>query len=332
MGVDPTIKDVARALGIHHATVSRALNGNTAVKSATRELIIKKAEEMGYKPNLLAKGFRNGRTNTIAVIVPDLRHHFFAGFVSAVSRKAYDAGFSLMVFQSDDKYEIEKQIIHSLRSYRVAGIAASITEETIDSSHFNLLAEDNVPIVYFDRVPDDALFSTITINNKEIIYNTVKRMSEKGKRKIAYLYSASQLSIFRERLAGYTQAMHDLKLSYTCMLASGYFKEDGYTNTEKLMNMADKPDCILCMNDEVAIGALKYLHKNNYRIPEDVALVGFDNNPMVIASTPEIASIDQLIDVFSDQTINLLLSQISGASQEIKKIVLSANLIERQSI
>lgn len=328
-----TIKDVARELGIHHVTVSRALRNCDSVKKETRDLIKKKASELGYKPNRLAQSFRNKRSNVLAVIVPELQHYFFAKFISDFVQRANEAGYSVMVFQSSEKLSIEKEIVDSLISYRVAGVIASISEETIDGGYFDLLNEENIPYVFFDRVPDLVKASQVIVNNFQGAYNAVTTMIRSGRKRIAYISTPSKLNVFRDRLAGYKQALKDNNLTFKeeMVTQGGLFMEDGFAATKLLMELKEKPDGILAVRDEVGIGAIKYLKKAGIRIPEDMAVIGFDNDPMGIACEPELTTVKQSIPSIAACTFDLLLKQIKDNTLNFEKMIIEPEIIERGS-
>lgn len=328
-----TIKDLAKDLGIHHATVSRALRGSNSVKEETKELIKKKAKEMGYKPNLLAQGFRNKRSNVLAILVPDIQYHFFSKFISDFTRRAYEKGYSVMVFQSSEKLNNEKEIINSLASYRVAGVIASVTKETTDGSHFDLLKDDGIPCVFFDRVPDKIEVSQVLVDNLQGAYDAVIMMIRSGKKNIAYISTNNQLNVFQDRLAGYKRALNDngLRFKKELVINGGFFMEDGFTGAKILMNYKDRPDGILAVRDEVAIGVIKYLKKTGIRVPEDVAVIGFDNDPMGIACEPELTTVKQSISNMVDSTFCILMNHIENNAFEFRKKIIDAEIIKRGS-
>ncbi len=328
-----TIKDLAKELGIHHVTVSRALRNCDSVKKETRELIKKKAKELGYKPNLLAQGFRNKRSNVLAILVPDLQHHFFSKFISDFAQKAYENGYSVMVFQSSEKLSSEKEIVNSLISYHVAGVIASVTKETTDGSHFDLLKDGGIPYVLFDRVPDKIKASQVLVNNFQGAYDAVTMMIGSGRKHIAYISAFNQLNVFRDRLAGYKQALIDNGLPFKEELVTdgGFFMEDGFAEAQILMNLEEKPDGILAVRDEVAIGVIKYLKKIGTRVPEDVAVIGFDNDPMGIACEPELTTVKQSIPNMVESTFDLLMNLIEDSTCDFKKKIINAEIVQRGS-
>ncbi|MEM9141703.1 MAG: LacI family DNA-binding transcriptional regulator [Bacteroidota bacterium] len=329
-----TIKDVARELGIHHATVSRALRDTGSVKAETQERIRKKATELGYKPNRLAQDFRNKRSNVLAIVVPDLRAFFFAKFVSDFMATAKEAGYSVMVFQSGEKPGIEKDIVDSLIGYRVAGVVASVTKDTVQESPFDILKAENIPYVFFDRAPEQTEAPQVVLHNFQGTYDAVTAMVKSGKKRIAYITNPCNHQIFRDRLAGYKQALkdNDLYCSDEMVREGGYFMLDGFAHTEDLMGLNEKPDGILAVRDEMAIGVIKYLRKHGIRVPHDVAVIGFDNEPMGMACEPELTTVELSVPCMVAGSFELLLTQIKSGAVKVEKRIIEPKIIYRGSV
>lgn len=328
-----TIKEIAKELDLHHATVSRALNGNSKVKEETRNLVLEKAKELGYKPNLLAQNFRNKRSNIITIIVPDLKPHFFSRFTSDITDLTNDGRFMVMVFQSNDDPNVEKKILASLVSLRVSGVAVSIGLRTKSTDHFNILKDENIPLVFFDRVPMKTQFSTITLDNYNAVGLVVDEMVKRGKRKIAYITCNSHLKVFKDRLAGYENAISKAGLSYKKYVCiDQMFINDGYKIAPFLVDRKEKPDAIICVNDEVAIGVMRYLKEKKYSIPNDISVSGFDDNPMGKVFEPALSTLSQSTKILSKTTFDFLISQIEGKSSAKEDIILPMKLKIRSSL
>lgn len=329
-----TIKDVARELGIHHVTVSRALRDTGSVKKETREQIKKKANELGYKPNRLAQNFRNKKSNVLAVVVPDLRPNFFSKFVSDFMNIAQEAGYSVMIFQSSENVELQNKIIDSLIEYRVTGVVASVTKDTEHVNHFDILREENIPYVFFDRAPKNAKATQVLVNNFQGAYDAVIALINSGKRRIAYISTHYQHSIFRDRLAGYKQALKDNHLPYRkeLVIKGGFYMNDGFEQAKMLMSLNEKPDGILAVRDEIGIGAIKYFKKIGLQVPEDIAVIGFDNDPMGVACEPELTTVTQSIPSMVSCSFDLLISQINKNTLSYEKKTIEPSIIFRGSV
>lgn len=328
-----TIKDIARELGVHHSTVSRALNENSRVKSETRDNVWKKARELGYRPNRLAQEFRNKRSNAIGILVPEIQHHFFSKFISDFSREAHGSGFSVMVFQSDDKLMVEKEIIDSLVSYRVAGVVASVSKETTGAGNFGMLGKAGIPCVFFDRVPEDQGLSKVVLDNFGAAYDAVRILVNTGRRRIAFVSTPGSINVFNDRFSGYKKALEDYHILFDekMVIREGWFMEDGFVAARKLMDLPQLPDAVFATRDELAIGVIKFMKKSGIRIPDDVSVIGFDNDPMGIACEPELTTVNQLVPRMASVTFDLLRSQISNEVSEPEQKILHGEIIMRGS-
>ncbi len=328
-----TIKDIARELGVHHSTVSRALNENSRVKNETRDIVWMKARELGYRPNRLAQEFRNMRSNAIGILVPEIQHHFFSKFISDFSREAHGSGFSVMVFQSDGKLMVEKEIIDSLVSYRVAGVVASVSKETTGAGHFGMLKKAGIPCVFFDRVPEDPGLSKVVLDNFGAAYDAVRILVNTGRKRIAFVSTPGSINVFNDRFSGYKQALEDFHIQFDerMVIREGWFIEDGFIAARKLMGLPQLPDAVFATRDELAIGVIKFLKKSGIRIPDDVSVIGFDNDPMGIACEPELTTVNQLVPRMASVTFDLLRNHISNDVLEPEQKVLHAEIIMRGS-
>lgn len=330
-----TIKDIAQKLNLHHTTVSLALRNSPRIKAETRKLIHDTARELNYTPNLLALSFRSNRTFNIGVVVPDIHHHFFSKFISEFSKLAYKNGYSIMVFQSSEQLEIEKQNVEVLLKNQVDGIAASISIETIDDSHFQRVIDANVPLVLFDRVPESLKVNKVLVNNYDGAYKAVELLIKAGKRKIAHITGPCGINVYGDRLKGYKAALADFQIPFhgEYLIIGGFYLADGMRAAEQLMHLSDKPDAIFTVGDDLAVGVMKYLKNEGVKIPDDIAVIGFDNDPVGIAIDPELTTVEQPVQQIAQKTFELLIDQIQSEAPNVrqKSIILEPELIVRHS-
>jgi LacI family transcriptional regulator len=327
-----TIKDIAKELGIHHATVSRALKGSVRVKDDTRKIILEKVKELKYEPNLLAQSFRNKKTNIISVIVPDLKHHFFSKFISDITELTHDSGYMIMVFQSNDNPIIEEKILASLSGFRVAGVVASIGLQSKSTNHFDILLDNNIPLVFFDRVPVKTPFSTVKVDNISAVGTVVDELIQRGKKRIAYVSYNNHLNEYIDKQVGYERAILRNGLSYQkCVYVKNLFLNDGYKIAPFLVDGKENPDAIICVTDEIAIGIMKYLKEMKYAIPDDISVTGFDDDPLGMVCEPNLTTVSPCTEVMVDATFDLLSKQIEGKENIKKDIILPMKFIKRDS-
>ena len=320
-------------MGVHHTTVSLALRDSPLLKDETKEKIQAKAKEMNYRPNLLAQGFRSRSYKAIGLMVPSIHHHFFSKFISEITELASQAGYSVIVMQSNEKFETERMNIDSLLDSRIAGLIASISLETQDSNHFEIFTQEKVPLVFFDRIPNGFQGTTVTTNNYQLAYDAVEHMILKGRRVIAFITGNSQINVFNERIRGYKAALknHNLPVDNNLIIESGFEILTGAKSAEKLISHQKKPDGILAVNDRVAMGAIRFLKKQGFNIPEDISVVGFDNDPMGMAVEPELTTCRQPIEKLAEASFNAIMDQIETGNISEMNWIFDGELMMRGS-
>jgi LacI family transcriptional regulator len=328
-----TIKDIARELGVHHTTVSLALRNSHLLRDETREKIQARAKKMGYRPNRLAQGFRRRSSRVIGILVPAIHHHFFSKFISEITEFAFEAGYSIMVLPSNEKLETEKMNIEALIDNRVAGVIASISLETRNSRHFKVFVKEEVPLVFFDRIPNDFQGTTVVVNNYQLAYDAVELMIKKGRKTIAFITGSSHINVFSERTKGYKDALkrNHFAVDEKLIIDSGFEIINGAKAAKKLMSYKIKPDGILAVNDQVAMGAIKFLKRSGNRVPEDISVIGFDNDSMGLAVEPELTTCNQPIDKLARTALNAIMDQIENPGTARKNFIINGNLLLRNS-
>ncbi|UGU18223.1 LacI family transcriptional regulator [Sinomicrobium kalidii] len=334
---NPTIHEIARALNINSSTVSRALNNSSRVTQKTKEKVWAKARELGYQRNLLASNLRRSRSNTIGVVIPRISRHFFSSTIAGIEEAAFAAGFNVIICQSLEKLDREKSIVKNLIANRVDGILISVSMETTDSKHLEYFRDNGTPLVFFDRHCEDMPdASKVLIDDRQAAYDAVEHLIARGCKKIAHFSGPQELEIYKNRLKGYRQALKDHQIPYSSKLVfpSRLMEADGYDSARKLLKNNADIDGIFSANDVSAIGAVKYLKKQGKRIPEDIAIVGFSNEPISEVIEPSLTTVDQSGFEIGKIACDLLVNNIrneADAKVLNKAIVLKTTLIERGS-
>lgn len=332
---EPTIYDIARKLNIAASTVSRALNNNPIVSEQTRLLIVKTAHEMGYRPNSMAANFRTKRSNTIGIVLPLINRHFFSSVISGVEDVAYKNGFTVTISQSNDNFEKEEKIVHTYFSNRVDGVIISIGMQTKTFDHLRLISERNIPLVFFDRVTDEIQAHKIVVDDYNGAYKATSHLIEHGSKQIAHIGGPLNLKIYEDRLQGFKDAMKaaGLKVNESMLIHNSLTREDGTNAIITLMNAKLKPDAIFCANDTTALSAIIYLRSIGIKVPQDIAIVGFSNEPFSEVVTPSISTIRQPGFEIGRKAAELLIAEIKSKSKthQYQKIVLPTELIIRES-
>jgi len=275
-----TIKDLARELDISPSTVSRALKDHPDISPETKMLVKDLAERMHYKPNLVAQGLRKSKTNTIGVIVPELIHFFFSTVISGIENIAYARGYNVILCQSAENYDREVTDTNALWNSRVDGMLVSLSRKTTKFDHFQELLDEELPIVFFDRVTDKLKTSQVTVDDYLGAYKAVELLLDKGCKNIVHLAGPETLEISKNRLKGYTDALEsrglkvDKNFIYPCIKGT---YEESKALTLQIIEKYPHVDGIFGNNDMAALGSILALQEKNIPIPEQVKVVGFSD-------------------------------------------------------
>jgi len=332
---ETTIHDIAKKLNISASTVSRALKDNPLISETTRNKIKETAEKMGYRPNVMAANFRTKRTNTIGVIVPLINRHFFSSVISGIEDIAYQQGFAVTISQSNDKFEKEDKIANTLFANRVDGLILSIAMETKTYNHLKLFTERNIPLVFFDRVVDEIEAHKIVVDDFGAAYKATSHLIDQGRKHIAHIGGPLNLKTYKTRQDGFCKALNDagLQVDTTLMINNSLSREDGTKAIKKLLKAPTKPDAIFCGNDTTALSTIIYLQEKGIKVPEDIAIVGFSNEPFSKVVTPSISTIKQPGFEMGQKAAELVINQIlkKETSNTFETITMPTELIIRNS-
>jgi len=330
-----TITDIAKKLGISASTVSRALSDHPDIKTETKKLVQDLAEEFYYKPNSIAQSLKNKRTTIIGVIVPEIKHDFFSSAISGIEEVAYHSGFTIIVCQSNEDFEREVINTNSLIQQRVAGIAASISQNTKTGEHFQSVINRGIPLVFFDRACSDVAVSKVIIDDAKSAFDAVSHLTGKGYKKIAHFTGPEDLGICKLRLQGYTEALKaaNIPLQNNLIKYGGLHETDGYNAMDSLLAEQNIPDAIFAVNDPVAVGAFQRIKETGLKIPDDIGIVGFSNNKITALVDPPMTTVDQPSFEMGKRAAEILIEMIENEKIPAKPqtVVLEAKLIVRSS-
>lgn len=327
-----TIHDISRVLGIDSSTVSRALNDSDRVTKKTKELILQKAKELGYQRNILASNLRTNKTQTIAIVLPRISRYFFATVIAGVEQIAQEKGYNVIICQSFDSFEREKKIISNLISNRVDGILISISMETSNYDHLKSYQSFNNPIVFFDRPCNLENCVNINIDNFRASFLATEHLLQKGCKHIAHFSGKQNIELYKQRKNGYLDALkkHQIELDESLIFESNLSEEDGILMAKKIL-ANPKIDGLYSSNDTAAISAIQYLKSEGIKIPEDIAVVGFNNDPIAAVIEPSLTTVNQPAFEMGKKASSLLISQIEDKSTVNQSFLLESELIIRES-
>lgn len=329
-----TIKDIAKALGISVATVSRALRDAYDVSPQTRTLVLEKAEEMHYKPNFNATGLVKSSTHKIGVIIPAITNYYFSTVITGIQEVAQHKGYSIILYITNDSPELEKKIVHDLSLSSLDGLLACVSSPSDACRHFQELIDDGLPVVFFDRVPEEISISKVMQDDYNGAYQAVNHLIERGYRKIAHITGPKGVLLTENRLRGYQHALreHNLDFDNDWVVYSGFSQKDGESDVAQLFTEnTEKPDAIFAVNDRKAIGAMVALKRKNIRIGGEVGVIGFTNDPICEIISPTLSTVAEPAYEIGRKSCELLLIHIKKTGFAGEEVVLSGELIVRES-
>ncbi len=331
-----TIYDIAQELSISSATVSRSLQDHPAVNKITKKKVMKKAREMGYRHNMFASSLRLQRTHTIGFLVHELNSTFITSVLAGIEKITTRAGYDLLIAHSSESLEKEIANAHNFFNKRVDGLIASLSFETENLDHFQPFNEKGIPLIFFDRADEhNPLNTAVIIDNFKCGYEATKHLVSQGCERIALVTSSLRRNVYSERHRGYKQALADAGLAYDSnrVLINNLSEEAAHDIAEKILRMSPLPDGLFITHDFTAAVCMQHLVERGVRIPEDMAIVGFNNDAVSKLVHPQLTTIDYPGKQLGEIAARNLIEQLNGAEvlQRTNTIIIRSDLIIRES-
>jgi LacI family transcriptional regulator len=330
-----TIHDIAAKLNITASTVSRALKDHPRISTETKKAVQKAALKLNYQPNHIAAALRNGRSNIIGIIVPTADRSFFSSAIRGIEEIANSAKYNVMICQTYDSYEKETASIEALLNARVDGIIASHSKTAVNFDHYNKVKERGIPLILFDRSNDELEVSHVVIDDFLGAFKATEHLIQQGCKRIAHFTNTRKISIYKERLRGYRDALEQYGIPYddNIVVASDLQLEDGRRSMTQLLSLDQKPDGVFSASALGILGAMQILKESGYKIPEDVALVGFSNEAFTSFTEPALSTVEQHSMRIGNAAAEIFLQEIAAGNEKFipQKIVLKPELIIRSS-
>ncbi|MGN6492825.1 MAG: LacI family DNA-binding transcriptional regulator [Agriterribacter sp.] len=330
----PTIKEIAKKLNISVSTVSRALHDHPSIGLRTKMQVQKLAAEMNYEPNQTAIQFKQGKTFTLGLILPNLREEYFSLAISGVEDVAFKSNYNVLIGQSHDELDREQKILETMRKHRVDGILVSISKQTTSIEHFEQLEKYNIPVVFFDRVPDVPNIHSVWCSLYYSTVEAVEYLFSKGHQRVAYIRGPRSLNIKNERMEGYNEAHKRKKIPVqeSLIVTTDLSKESTEKAMESLLSLKNKPTAILAFNDNVALDAIQYAKKKKLKINKDLSVVSYANWPITsYLDFPPIASVEQFPYEQGTRATELLFKVLTNKAPHgtlpFENVVLKSELI-----
>jgi len=328
------IRDIAKEAGVSKSTVSRVLNNNGPVNHSTRKRIEEAMATLNYSPNVFAQGMRSNRSRSIGILYPDLSNPFFPEWYKTIEKISRAKGYMNYICVTDPEGKSEDKTIKDLLGRRIDGlIYFSFALRPEIHKKLRLISKE-IPVVFCDPTPEYSSDDNyITSNGYSGTCEAVKFLIKQGRRKIAYIRGEKKFAVTTDRLKGYMACLNDSGFEINEeYIVEGYFHQmGGYEAAKQLMELVPRPDAILAANDIMALGVLRYLKDAKVNVPQDVAVIGFDNISLSAISDPPLTTIALPIVEMASLTIDYLINKIENKTIEPIHEILDCKLILRES-
>jgi LacI family transcriptional regulator len=331
---DVTIYDIAKALNISASTVSRGLKNHPHVRKEVKKKILLTAQKMGYQQNKFASNLRQKKTSTIGVVIPRLDSYFMSRVLSGMENAANEAGYNLIISQSQEALKKEASSLMTLFNSRVDGLLISLSFETQNLDHLNIFFKKNIPVLFFDRTFDHPKCKSVVINNYKAGYEVTSHLISQGCRNIIYMGGSQFLNVYADRFQGFKSAMNDhgLEINKQSLMFTDLSHEAGANAAKTLLQQKTLPDGVIVANDTAAVSVICELKQAGIRIPEDICIVGFNNDPVSRVVDPNLTTVHYPAREMGEIAATTLIDTIKGQQSDLlNSIVLSHSLIIRQS-
>jgi len=333
-----TIKDIARELGLSISTVSKALSDSYEISEKTKKLVNDYAEKHNYSPNPIAKSLKQGHSKSIGIVVSTIDNTFFSQVISGIESVAYSKGYNVIITQTHESYDLEVRNAKHLTFRSVDGILISLSAETQDIEHLKALQRKGLPIVFFDRVSADLETHKVIADNFKGAYEGTTHLVNSGYKRIAHITSSLNLSISRERLAGYKKALEDNGVAYDekyvkYCLHGGRDLNEIESAINDLLTMPNRPDAIFTASDRITTTTIGLLNKFKVKMPADIALLGFTNTRLADILNPALSALVQPGFDIGKAAMEMLITLIESKRPvtEFETKVLPTELFIRES-
>ncbi|WEA00619.1 LacI family DNA-binding transcriptional regulator [Mucilaginibacter sp. SJ] len=329
-----TIYDLAEALSISVSYVSKALNNHPSISDKVKEKVKKKATELNYKHNSQAANLRRGHSRTMGVIVPKINQSFFSEAIAGIEEACWENNYSLVIYQSHETFERERQGVETLIHQNVDCILISISKETRATTHFDEIKRNNIAFIQFDRCTDNYDCLKVTNDNLESTYKAVKHLIGQDYKRIAFLGGPDHVRVFHDRKIGFLKAMDEAQISipYNYIIESNLLMEDGFRYATQLLTSNDPPDAFFAVADLLAIGVLDAAEALKINVPASLGIFGYANEEYSNFVKPSISTIDQHSKQLGKHAAELFFASLTnGEAIGTKTEIIESEIVVRKS-
>jgi LacI family transcriptional regulator len=326
-----TIREVAESAGVSYATVSHVINNTRLVSQETRERVLAAMDALNYRPNALARSLRQGKTNTLGLVLPDSANPFFAEISRSIEDEAFKKGYSVFLCNTELDTQRELFYVDVLSKKQVDGIIFVAAGDQPDSLDY--LLSRNMPVVMIDRNLPNVEVDAVLSDNQLGGFLATRHLLDLGHTRIACIAGPSSITPSAERIIGYRRALEEAGLSYdeNLILRGDYHAQSGMEITHSIIKMNPRPTAIFALNDLMALGALRAAAEDGCSVPRDLAVVGYDDLELAHFTNPPLTTIAQPKKEIGTQAVHLLVDRMSQRNRPPIRLVLAPELIVRRS-
>lgn len=307
-----TLKKIAEVLGLSISTISRALKNHPDISEKTKQKIVELATALEYEPNVNAIQLRSKKTNVFGIIVPTISNNFYDSFIGAVEEECRINNYSLMILQTGDNAEVEVQNIKLCRQNRITGLFSCLSTNTKNYAAYSRLKEQDIPVVFFDKVPEEGSFNKVTVGDTLAATLAATAIIQKNKKTVYAFFGNEALLITKKRLAAFKETCNEKVTGITLTIVHTASATEAEIMADKLF--AHIPDVVFCMSDEILIGVMKAIQKKKLSMPEDVAVVAISNGFIPKLFYPEITYVETSGYKLGKLAFNRMLECLAGSS------------------
>lgn len=333
-----TILDIAEALKLSPATISRALNNHPYVKEKTRNDVVEMATKLGYRRNHMASGLRSNKTRTVGLIIPRVSMFFHAEVITTIQNDLHKHGYNLIICQSNDSVSMERELAETLYASRVDALIVACTLQTIDFAHFDKFVEHGTPVIFYDRVPVKAYKATLIKGDDfQGAYAATSHLIAAGCKRIAHISGPLTSNLYQDRAAGFLKAMeaHGLSVKQDWVFHQELSHENAFKAMHKLFETTAVPDALFADNDTTAIAAIEFAKARGIAVPESLKIAGYSNDPRTAIISPAVTSVEQFPNLVGrrivETLVDLLAADLEGAVYKTEPVIIPVKLISRMS-
>lgn len=327
-----TLKDVAEVAGVSTATVSYVINNSKKVSDEVQKKVLETMKALNYKPNMIAKSLRVQESKLIGLMVSDIANSFFASVVRGIEDELANSGYNVLLCNSDSDIEKEKKYLNVLLGKRIDGLIISAAGSS--NNYFKELKKIGIPAVYLNRSPNFANLDTVTTDNYGGSYQATEHLIEHGHKSIGIITGPQTINTGLERFLGFKQALLDYSLQFNeNWVKEGCFDvESGYNKMKELIESQERPTALFVSNNSMSLGVYKYIKDYGLKVPEDIAIIGFDDPEWATIVEPKLTTVAQPAYEQGFQAAALIIEKIKGEGVDRQQVInLKPNLIVRNS-